>query len=155
MPEPTLIEGSPPALPGNCYVCHSADRERWIDWKINIEFHGAFYICDECLIEVGRILGMLTPVDVQSLEAKLLSQEAKLQEQQEELDALRKLNDGLDAVNSYINNHPSADQPTLIPREDVLVGAGTVAEREDGPAEPSNDEGMAELRSTKRSASSF
>lgn len=55
-----VINGSPPALPGCCFLCSTAKQGiRYIDPRRDLEWHGAIYICEECAIEMGQNLGML------------------------------------------------------------------------------------------------
>lgn len=55
----------PGALPGSCLLCNGSydpeTRPWFIDTGLQIEFHGAGYICAACLIEMAEVVGFITP----------------------------------------------------------------------------------------------
>lgn len=51
---------SPAALPSHCMFCPGSVREKYIDTGMQFEWYGAVYICDECIVSMGRMLGMIT-----------------------------------------------------------------------------------------------
>lgn len=54
------ITASPAALPGSCFICNSSGREFFIDLQMQFEFHGAVYICNVCVEELARMMGMIS-----------------------------------------------------------------------------------------------
>lgn len=52
---------APSALPGCCLFCNSADRSLFADCEMNIDFHGAVYICEECIKELAYKIGYISP----------------------------------------------------------------------------------------------
>lgn len=48
------------ALPGTCLFCPGSVRSRFIDTTIQMEWHGAVIICEQCVIAMGQMFGMLT-----------------------------------------------------------------------------------------------
>lgn len=150
-----LINGSPPALPGSCYKCGSGSRERYIDLGTNVEFHGAMYLCDLCVEEMGTLIGMLSADKTKSLALKHETAELRIAYLNREVEALKVLSNAVDAVNSA---RTGDTEPTLdggLSGEEPPVGEetgqGSEPSGESGPAEPSDDEGVDELRSDKRS----
>jgi hypothetical protein len=49
------------ALPGCCFICHSSNRNAYVDTGINIEYEGAIFICDTCMSEMAGLLNFLSP----------------------------------------------------------------------------------------------
>lgn len=147
MPTPNVIYGGPPALPGSCFLCNSAERERFIDWAVQVEFHGAFYLCDLCIIEAARAIGMLTEEQSEVLNLKYLNAQEQVKNTQDELSAVKRLVDGMDAVSRYLNDDSVSRESDSSSTEGTQESEGGVAEREEGPAESSTDENVGELRS--------
>lgn len=148
-----LIHGGPPALPGSCYLCSSGDRKRYIDTKINVEFHGAMYMCDLCIAEMAQKLGMATEEQVSQLNFEVLNLRSKEQHFREEIQALKGVIDGYDDVRSFLDSPSlfaeSSDSSDL--REEgstdqLPEGEGSLDQGESGPSEQTDDEGMGELR---------
>jgi len=80
-----IQEDYPIGTPLNsCYICKTGRRypgERLLDPSLNIDFEGWLVICEECIAEAARMLGMIST-----------AQAAKLQDQ---------LDDAKTAVESY------------------------------------------------------
>ncbi len=61
----------------NCYLCNGAPRtrgdktERMIDTGVHIEFEGHIALCETCVSYMGKLLGLLTPDDVEALTDEL------------------------------------------------------------------------------------
>jgi hypothetical protein len=57
----------PEALPGQCYFCGSASKEKYLDFGTSQEFYGALYGCNECMFAAAKLLGFLSPIEVETL----------------------------------------------------------------------------------------
>jgi hypothetical protein len=61
----------------NCYLCNGAPRtrgattERMIDTGVHIEFEGHIAICETCVTHMAKLLGLLTPDDVEEITSEL------------------------------------------------------------------------------------
>ena len=70
----------PMVIPGHCAVCGTPNRPV-VDFGMTLEFYGAVYLCEVCLTEAARTIGMVTAEEFakvkaglsQSLEDKLKS----------------------------------------------------------------------------------
>lgn len=60
---------TPIAIPGKCATCGSVDRPV-IDFGINIDFYGVFYLCVGCLTEAAQEIGMVTGLDFAEFKEK-------------------------------------------------------------------------------------
>lgn len=50
---------SPVAIPGKCAVCGTSTRPV-VDFGMTLEFYGAVYLCETCLTEAARAIGMVS-----------------------------------------------------------------------------------------------
>lgn len=149
-----LIEGGPPALPGCCYLCGSGTRARFIDLETQVEFHGAMYLCETCIVEMAVQLGMEVEKKVTKLKFENLSMHTELSRAHEEINDLKKaLNDGLADLQPYLNAESKppdfSGDSSLSEGEESPTGEGGMERGQEGSAEPTNDEGVGELRSTE------
>lgn len=142
MPEPM-------ALPGCCFRCRagSNNRDFFIDFEFSMEFHGAVYICNECLAEMAHTAGYILPDEARNykLQVNLLTEEneeltTKIFGLEQAIDGLRiagrsfgtpSESDAVDFV------HPAAEG-SYSGQEELDFGAGELIE-------PLHDEGVAEL----------
>lgn len=138
---------APEALPGSCFKCGAANREFFIDLGMSFEFHGAVYICSECVIEMSALSGFVSREEISQLvieKEKLGTENFVLQKR---IDGQGKIIDGLrtlrsiDRVDSVRGSDldTSLDSETTSPGENNL-GAGTGEDAESG-----DDEGMVVL----------
>jgi hypothetical protein len=51
---------TPVALPGCCFICRGAQRESYIDTGVQIDYEGAFYICNLCINEAAHIMAFIS-----------------------------------------------------------------------------------------------
>lgn len=146
----------PQALPACCIFCPGSVRDRYIDTELQIEFHGAVYICDTCILSMGRMIGMISKEQAEILileNTETSTRMFHLQRRQAALESsLRDLADaGYDNVR--LNEH--GDLSAHFADDESLLADGTRAlpERTQGaaailgsragtPPESSNDEGL-------------
>ena len=156
-----LITDNPLALPAACIFCPGSVREWYVDTELQVEFHGALYICNKCLAEMGRLAGYTTPEDTEALNKKISHLEDDNYNLSIKVDGLEKAIEGLVAgnyprpggaklsANSVDVSAPKMDElPIQRTTEDVGDRTGTFAE-------PSDDEGMAELSDDASSDSNY
>lgn len=135
----------PPALPGCCYFCGSAEREWFIDTTLSVEFHGAMYICCTCAAEIGHIAGMATPEEVDSLRTYLAEIKQHLEEQMIRNEGLEQALDGLRLAGSVSRTYsePTSDVDSFDEPEGSAEPATDLGEGTREPSESVHDEGMA------------
>lgn len=107
------LTNAPEALPGSCYLCNTASREFFVDCGMQVEFHGAFYICSECLAEMARLAGFETPGNVLSLNAQKSALETQVFDLTKEIDGLERVVDGYASLRSNSNTTPVGDPGQL------------------------------------------
>lgn len=151
----TLIEDGPKALPGSCYKCNSGTRRRYIDLNTQIEFHGACYLCDECIREMAQLLGMLTEEQSRELEAKTLEAESELIRVQRQLEQTEAAVGGFDNLRSFFGTSDDAVSVTADAEEGISEGEGELDDGKIGPPESTDDEDVVGLQSTNKSEFSF
>ena len=145
------ITKAPSALPANCFLCNGfSNRKYFIDTSFSIEFHGAVYICNECLTEMARMVGLVTPEDIE----KIRKQNLELLETTREL---REKNGVLEnAIRVYTShNLPDDGSPSVVGSisvESEVSDSGTqdsegeLGIRTGTTSESSDDEGVGKLR---------
>jgi hypothetical protein len=152
----SVIFGSPPALPGNCFKCSSASREAFYDLGMSIDFVGAVYLCNECVYEIARAFGMDTAEKVQGLYGLLEKKEEYIVALTEELNSVKGAFDGLNDLNEYLASGvplSGANVPFVEPEEGFAERTVDVVDGEVGPAESSDDERVAVLLPVKSESS--
>lgn len=145
------ITDNPLALPAACIFCPGSVREWYVDTELQVEFHGALYICNKCLAEMGRLANYTPPEDTEALNKKLAHLEEDNYNLSRKVDGLERAISGmvdsgiprssgakLDSYSVDVSAPKMDKLPASATIEDVGVGAGAFAE-------PSNDEGVAEL----------
>lgn len=135
------------ALPGCCWKCRSSNREWYLDLELSIDYYGAVYICDQCVIEMCHIAEMLTKGEVDSIILHAKQMEQDNFDLMVKVSGLEQAIDGLRVAGSVSRVDPDAN-PTLfgeanyqaepVREEPVVSGAGD-------DVEPLHDEGMDEL----------
>lgn len=154
-----LIVGCPPALPGSCYKCGSASRDRYVDLGMSVEFHGAMYLCDLCVEEMGSLVEMLSADKAKSLTLKNETAALRIDYLTHEVESLKVLSNAVDAVNSARtgNTEPALDGGLSGEEPPVGEEAGPAdaPDGESGPAESSDDEGVDELRTSDSNQFAF
>lgn len=145
------ITDNPLALPASCIFCPGSVREWYVDTEYDVEFHGALYICNKCLAEMGRLANFTTPEDTEALNKKIAHLEEDNFNLSTKVDGLERAINGMvdggyarpggarlgsDSLN--VSAPKMAEYPAQRTTEDVGVGTGAFAES-------SNDEGVAEL----------
>src|SRR5690606_27799025 len=70
-------------------------NERFIDTGIVIEYEGVLAICEGCVTHLAKLLGLLTPADVQALTDELREANDARVEQAQEIATLKSRNEAL------------------------------------------------------------
>lgn len=123
-----LIEGLPVALPGSCYLCGSASRDQYVDLETQVEFHGAMYLCDKCITQMGDFIGMLSVKKTEELLEVVKKQAFQNELLEEERESLRKVLRGYDDVRAFIADgsiptfRNDSTEQSLSSREKELLG---------------------------------
>jgi len=152
------ITNAPEAIPGCCFICSAASREFYVDLDIHMEFHGRMYFCNECLAEMARLCGFETPGKVGEMVAHKEHLEKQVFDLTVEKDALERVVDGYSRLRG-VSNPVAASVPvmpgqlsldTLSP-ESTEGGEESVGGGEGETPEPSNEQGMDDLRTSKPS----
>lgn len=89
----TVCDAFPPntAAGNTCYRCHASPREQFgvrekvLDLGISIDFEGGLALCQTCVEEMGRRLGMVPAHVVTELEADLNALRARVDEHAAEM----------------------------------------------------------------------
>ncbi|HET7713248.1 MAG TPA: hypothetical protein VFK94_02095, partial [Patescibacteria group bacterium] len=72
-----------PLMPGECATCSSAiSEDGFVDTGLFLEWFGEFYLCKNCLTEMGRLFGLIEPKQYEQ-HVKLVAKQA------EEIESLR------------------------------------------------------------------
>jgi hypothetical protein len=152
--DPTL--GGLP-LPGKCYYCGGATKEKYLDTGIQIEFYGALIICEECMSFLASKMNYITPniadelkVDNEALKLELADQKLKFMALEQALNSL-KVSGHLDDVNR--DNFISLDsisgldfsQDSDASVEAIQRGEEGMENREGNSVEPSDEQGLADV----------
>lgn len=140
---------SPEALPGSCFIaaCGSASRANYIDTGMSMEFHGAVYICDQCLAEMARLLGFSTQMDTFELRNRIDQLERQNYEYRRQLDGLEMVVNGftLSRGTGGVDSVPDVDLAPSEPDEGVSEPDEEVGTGEGAPPESVHDERVAKL----------
>jgi hypothetical protein len=139
--------------PGVCRVCGGASKPWYIDFGLNEEYYGAVYFCSECIGAMANAAGFLTPAEKTRLEQRIEQLETELFETKVRADGLERGLDGLRSAGFLVSRDPGwADGG--VP-ETPVSGAGSeqeagdlVGTREGTSAEPSDEPGVADVRSS-------
>ncbi len=138
----------PSALPGSCKCCGSASKKFYIDTGTQEEFYGAVYYCNDCMGEMAELAGYVTPIAnlkiVEMLEELLAEREDTLTKVEEVINAV---SNGLKFDNPSVTNDHLLETVRSL-KQKLSRGTSELGEGTGTPPESSNDEGMAELRST-------
>lgn len=146
---------TPQALPGECFLCGSSKREAFLDTNINIEFHGAVYLCQTCVEEIAAYFGMASSKRTSHLEERSEHLASQVYEFQKENERLRQLVDGFTYLSEFHSTNGDTSLPGSVSGESVSessddsspAGEEQVGVGEGAPSEQSYDEGVAELHS--------
>ena len=95
-----FVEGRPAALPGSCYLCNNASRDKYVDLETQVEFHGAMYFCDLCITELASLLNMLPSQEGQRLQLENLGLRTQVDSLKGEITGLKKVIDGYSDIRS-------------------------------------------------------
>lgn len=146
-----LIQGSPPALPGSCYLCGNGSRDVYVDLETQVEFHGAMYLCDKCVIQMGTAVGMVSVEKHEKFLQELERVRAKAELLEEERSSLKKVLRGYDDVRAFITDgsvpsfRDDSAESNLSEREKELGG------RTPRPSKQSDVKRLDDLRAAPKS----
>jgi hypothetical protein len=92
-----MIIPRPLTLPGNCAVCGysgtvqgaEGDTRVFIDFQLDIDYHGRVYWCSTCLLEASNLLGWLGVEQAEKLRETIATQESELIVLREQNERLR------------------------------------------------------------------
>lgn len=146
------------ALPGQCFLCGSADRKEFIDTERQLEFHGAVYICDECVAIMTQMLRYPTPEayrrairDADTMGQRVLEMTIRINRAKEALNGVRlpdhpAVDNG--SVVAPLDEGHDEESPSTDRVDEPAAPGGEVGldSREGSPPEPDDDEGVGELR---------
>ena len=158
----------PGALPGCCFMCRSdaTNREWFVDVGLQLDFHGAIYICNMCLWEMAHTVGWMTPDESLQLKGQVGDLRSEAYRLRRELAALRDMEDAIDTfvsnrlgrVDSIFRVDDTSIQLRLLEADgddEGNVGQGETPERTSGEgvgtgegevAQPLNVQRVADIR---------
>lgn len=153
-----IVTDAPAALPSSCIRCPGSTRKRYIDTDLHIEFHGAVYICDECVTEMGRLLGMLSADQAEDLFTDLSLRDSEVYELKRKVAGLEAAVRGL--ADAGFEPVPQRRDPGILSSDvagqgDISTGAESLApsgadnlgEGAGTAPQPGDDEQLAGVRS--------
>jgi len=109
----------PLASPGNCAVCGTTAHQV-VDFGLNIDFYGAFYLCVRCLAEGAAQIDMVPRKEVTELEEKA-GQSLHSQLMQRELTAVS--NEFYESCFNLFSRFPAAVYDPDVPSDDEVDGS--------------------------------
>lgn len=142
---------SPEALPGSCYVCGSGSRDFYIDFNTDIEFHGAFYLCSECIKHIGRLAGYLSPQESKTILQNKEVLERENSELREKVSNMESAIASLSSAGYDIGISPDTDSTLFASPfgKEPSGAAESLGPGEGATSESSDDEDVAGLHSTE------
>lgn len=135
----------PQALPGSCAKCGSATRDWFLDTDLYYEFHGAVYICSDCLAEMASLAGYARPEKVERMNIELNEALRSIEELTIQVEGLEQAVDGLRLSRSTSRDVtlPVATLSVPLDTEGASVSAPQLGEGTGIFTEPLHDEGVA------------
>ena len=147
------------ALPGCCFICKGAQRDFYIDTGVSLDYEGAFYICNLCLNDMAHQAKFISEDEYKDLRA---AKEESDHLNYELIKRVGGLEESLRALaNAGYNYKPDIGvvvdggylpQTVESDTEESFRGTESLGAGEGASSEPSDDEGMAELRSDDSSS---
>lgn len=152
MPEPM-------ALPGCCFKCRagSNNRDFFVDFDFSMDFHGAVYLCNECIAEMAHAAGYILPDEARKLKFEANFFKEEVEELQTKVFGLEQAIDGLRIAGRSVGTLSQSDDSDAVPTEPEISREGQ-EQLDFGAGEPSeslHDEGMAELSDDDSSTDGF
>lgn len=132
---------SPVASPGHCALCGKFEHSDGFLWpQLDYEFYGTVYFCSDCVGEMARTFGYISPKDLSTLREHIDAQNAELNTLRQAVLGLESTVDGLiaDAHRRNSSNHDSV--VAINPMPDSVPG-NPVDQPNEEPA--SQDSGVA------------
>ena len=148
---------APEALPGCCYFCRGTSRDYFLDTDMHIEFHGAVYICSECLREMAQFVGFEIPERVKHLKERISALEEINTNLLIERDGLEKAVDGLSTARSVrrVDTIWNPSDSVQLAFEGTEEGETKLGDRENESSESLYDKGMADVSANDSSTNPF
>lgn len=102
--------------PGVCFVCKSSggDGRQFVDYGETIDFYGVVYVCTYCVAEVAKVLGFVTPAEVDVMKGQINALNDFLGEMTTER---AQFAEALDAARILLRNchcDPDSTNPTVL-----------------------------------------
>lgn len=73
-----LVE-RPQASPGCCTICgYSGPDRSYLDPRLDFEFYGSVYFCNECMASMAEMMGFIEPAAARTLELRVQEAEREL-----------------------------------------------------------------------------
>lgn len=147
------VTDTPAALPACCIFCPGSVRRRYIDTGLQEDFYGAVYICEECVLAMGRMLGMKSEEEVGNIIDNHMRDADEMFRLQTRLAAAEEAIHGLVGMFGR-DTGPDLYSPGLLPDDPnldkfhELVSSGaqgsadSMGEGTGAPSEPLHDEGV-------------
>lgn len=129
---------SPVALPATCMLCPGSVRKLYVDTGVQIEWFGAVILCDECIKHMGRMIGMITEADRDTLVTTLAEKDEQLYELRKQIAALKGVQDALVAGGWVAPDDPRS---VVVPHADDEGPRGEPSEGDGGPPAGVADQG--------------
>ena len=101
-----IIEGKPQLPPGMCFICEQSNPVRYVDTYRDFEgvvrerLDGRKYVCEECVEDLSKHLGFVTPARAQELEDRLKQAGDLITALRKEVGAYQDIKDALEALNA-------------------------------------------------------
>lgn len=153
---------TPVALPGCCFICRGAQRESYIDTGVQIDYEGAFYICNLCINEAAHIMAFIShdeykdlrkaKEELEHLNYELIKRVGALEES---LSALANAGYRITDDGALVRNGGYISETMEQAARELSGRTEYVGEREELSTEPLHDEGVGELQSSSGSDSEF
>lgn len=166
---------SPAALPGSCYFCSCAPRQGnpertvLVDTECQVEFHGAVYVCDVCVLQMAHLLGLMAQPEAEQLRQQILDTEIVSEQRRETIEAMQETLSGYQRMVSLVDSRVSVSgdatitdstlqradseangtspEPTPELEQQPPSPVGQLEAGEDGTPEPADDEELDGVRS--------
>jgi hypothetical protein len=141
------------AAPGVCRVCGGASKDWYIDFGYNEEFYGAVYYCCQCIEEMAHTAGFLTPALKAQLENNLKELQSENFALKVRTDGLEKALDGLHSAGFLVSRDPDwvgfgVPEAASDRTDSESTPRDSLGAREGEAPEPSDEQGVADLRSS-------
>lgn len=112
--------------PGSCAICGSSDPERtYVDTGIFYDYEGRIYICNICGTQIGEILGLFTPDEIELTNKQLDESLTKIVVLEKELEDARPI---MDSITSMFGNLSSSNSEPSVPADSEPEGSSETSD---------------------------